>query len=38
MEAGGLRISSTAIRNALSEGRPRDAARMLGHWHRIDGP
>jgi len=31
-------VSSTAIRNALSEGRPRDAARMLGHWHRIDGP
>ncbi len=31
-------ISSTAIRNALSEGRPRDAARMLGHWHRIEGP
>jgi len=31
-------VSSTAIRNALSEGRPRDAAKMLGHWHRIDGP
>jgi len=31
-------ISSTAIRTALSEGRPRDAARMLGHWHRIEGP
>jgi len=31
-------VSSTAIRNALSEGRPRDAALMLGHWHRIDGP
>ena len=31
-------VSSTAIRNALSEGRPRDAAGMLGHWHRIDGP
>lgn len=30
-------VSSTAIRSALSEGRPRDAARMLGHWHRIDG-
>ncbi|MEJ1993308.1 MAG: bifunctional riboflavin kinase/FAD synthetase [Maritimibacter sp.] len=30
-------ISSTAIRKALSDGRPRDAARMLGHWHRIDG-
>ena len=31
-------VSSTAIRAALSEGRPRDAARMLGHWHRIAGP
>ena len=29
-------VSSTAIRNALSEGRPRDAAAMLGHWHRIE--
>ncbi|MFD0857396.1 bifunctional riboflavin kinase/FAD synthetase [Roseovarius aquimarinus] len=30
-------ISSTAIRAALSNGRPRDAAAMLGHWHRIEG-
>lgn len=30
-------VSSTAIRNALSEGRPRDAERMLGHWHWIEG-
>jgi len=30
-------ISSTAIRAALTEGRPRDAAAMLGHWHRIEG-
>ncbi|SEO77905.1 FMN adenylyltransferase /riboflavin kinase [Salinihabitans flavidus] len=30
-------VSSTSIRRALSEGRPRDAARMLGHWHRIEG-
>ncbi|PKP66881.1 MAG: bifunctional riboflavin kinase/FMN adenylyltransferase, partial [Alphaproteobacteria bacterium HGW-Alphaproteobacteria-8] len=30
-------ISSTAIRAALAEGRPEDAARMLGHWHRIEG-
>jgi len=29
--------SSTAIRTALTEGRTRDAERMLGHWHRIDG-
>jgi len=31
-------VSSTAIRDALSAGRPRDAAAMLGHWHRIEGP
>jgi riboflavin kinase/FMN adenylyltransferase len=31
-------ISSTAIRTALSDSRPRDAAAMLGHWHRIEGP
>jgi riboflavin kinase/FMN adenylyltransferase len=31
-------VSSTAIRAALSEGKPRDAAAMLGHWHRIEGP
>ena len=30
-------VSSTAIRQALSDGRPRDAAAMLGHWHRIEG-
>lgn len=30
-------ISSTNIRTALSEGRPEDAAKMLGHWHRIEG-
>lgn len=33
----GAEISSTAIRAALADGRPADAARMLGHWHRIDG-
>ena len=31
-------VSSTAIRSALSEGDPRRAAEMLGHWHRIEGP
>lgn len=31
-------VSSTAIRQALSDGKPRAAAEMLGHWHRIDGP
>ena len=29
-------FSSTAIRTALGEGRPEDAAHMLGHWHRIN--
>ncbi|MGR3493137.1 MAG: riboflavin biosynthesis protein RibF, partial [Shimia sp.] len=33
----GLEVSSTRIRTALSDGRPRDAAAMLGHWHRIEG-
>lgn len=33
----GSDFSSTAIRRALSEGRTRDAERMLGHWHRIEG-
>jgi len=33
-----IRVSSTAIREALSAGNPRDAAAMLGHWHRIEGP
>ncbi len=37
MHDTGEEISSTAIRRALTDGRPRDAARMLGHWHRIDG-
>jgi len=31
-------VSSTAIRTALTDGRPRDARDMLGHWHRIEGP
>lgn len=31
-------FSSTSIRRALSDGQPEDAARMLGHWHRIEGP
>lgn len=37
MNHGKTAISSTAIRDALSEGRPRDAADMLGHWHRLEG-
>lgn len=34
----GVDVSSTAIRTALTDGRPRDARAMLGHWHRIEGP
>ena len=37
LEHDGDQVSSTAIRDALSEGRPRVAAAMLGHWHRIEG-
>lgn len=37
LDLGQTEVSSTAIRDALSEGRPRDAAAMLGHWHRIEG-
>ena len=37
VKTGGREISSTAIRQALTEGLPREAAAMLGHWHRIDG-
>ena len=37
LAAEGTEISSTSIRAALTDGRPRDAAKMLGHWHRIEG-
>ena len=37
LERKGLEVSSTAIRKALSDGLPRDAAAMLGHWHRMEG-
>ena len=30
-------FSSTSIRNAIADGRPDDAAHMLGHWYRIEG-
>lgn len=30
-------LSSTNIRNLLSKGFTREAAKMLGHWHRLDG-
>ena len=35
--ASDLEVSSTRIREALTQGRPRDAAAMLGHLHRIEG-
>ena len=34
---GDTAVSSTRIRTALSEGRPEEAAKMLGHLHRIEG-
>ena len=37
LETDGIVVSSTAIRRALSEGRPEEATRMLGHYHRIEG-
>lgn len=37
LENLGRPVSSTAIRTALGDGHPREAAEMLGHWHRIEG-
>lgn len=37
VEIGETAVSSTKIRQALSDGRPQDAAAMLGHLHRIEG-
>jgi riboflavin kinase/FMN adenylyltransferase len=34
---GEVKISSTDIRNALKQGRPDEAARLLGHWWRVEG-
>ncbi len=36
-EPGGEAYSSSAIRQALREGRPRDAARGLGRWWCVEG-
>ncbi len=36
-EVHGLRVSSSAVREALSEGRMTDAERLLGHPYRISG-
>jgi riboflavin kinase/FMN adenylyltransferase len=38
LERGTATVSSTAIRDALRAGQTREAAAMLGHWHRIEGP
>lgn len=38
LQEGTAQVSSTAIRQALSDGKPELAAEMLGHWHRIAGP
>jgi len=38
MENDDKTVSSTAIRQALTDGEPRVASAMLGHWHRIEGP
>jgi len=36
-EVHGLRVSSSAVRTALAEGRMGDAARLLGHPYHISG-
>lgn len=38
LQEGTAQVSSTAIRQALTDGKPELAAEMLGHWHRIAGP
>lgn len=37
IESDGQHVSSTRIRQALSDGHPKEAAAMLGHMHRIEG-
>ncbi len=37
IETGDKLVSSTNIRQALSDGKPREAAEMLSHLHRIEG-
>jgi riboflavin kinase/FMN adenylyltransferase len=32
-----VKISSTRIREALREGKPEEAARLLGHWWTVEG-
>ncbi|MCY4178917.1 MAG: bifunctional riboflavin kinase/FMN adenylyltransferase, partial [Litoreibacter sp.] len=38
VETAQKQVSSTNIRAALEDGNPREAAEMLGHLHRIEGP
>jgi riboflavin kinase/FMN adenylyltransferase len=35
-DSEGTKISSSRIRNALREGRPDEAARLLGHWWGVE--
>jgi len=35
-DAEGTKISSSRIRNALREGRPEEAASLLGHWWSVE--
>lgn len=35
-EISNIEVSSTAIRQALTAGEPGQAAKMLGHWHRLE--
>ncbi len=37
LASSGREYSSTAVRKALSEGKPGAAAELLGSWHRIEG-
>lgn len=37
VQADGMDISSTRIREALTKGDTQTARHMLGHWYRIDG-
>lgn len=34
---GSVKISSSDIRDALKAGKPEEAARLLGHWWRVEG-
>jgi riboflavin kinase/FMN adenylyltransferase len=36
LDGGAEKISSSTIRDALKQGRPEDAARLLGHWWTVE--